>query len=137
MIDLEELAEKNPAKELENHYRRLFTAKHKMNPAISYDDKQVFGWLATEYGVARGNQLLEAYFKLNDPFITTRGHAAKFLKTNINQVIASLGSKIASAPRQTMHLSLNVFCDACGKQFTWVGPAADMDKKQYCEFCKR
>jgi len=136
MIDLEELSEKTPAKELENQYRRLFTAKYKLNPAISYDDKQVFEWLAKEYGAAKSNQLLDAYFKLNDGFISQRGHAARFLKTNINQVIASIGNKIVGAPRQAMHLSIRVWCDRCGQQFAWVGPAADMDKKHFCELCE-
>jgi hypothetical protein len=91
--------------------------------------------MAVEFGVGTAMQMVEQYFKLADKFINEKGHPAKLMKTNANQIIASLGNK-PTVQRQKMVMRIQLACDRCGQQFEWVGDHKELEGNKLCQKCK-
>lgn len=135
MLDLTELAERDPTKDIESHYRRRFTARYHHNPVLTEGDQGVFEWLNREFGSTKAMAIIDTYLKSQDKFLCDKGHAPKFIKTNINALITK--SEVKSAPRKTNKLTpqFKIFCDRCGAEFVWSGVLPDQDR--FCDTCKK
>ncbi len=136
MLDLSELAEKDPEQELEAHYRRRFTQRYKHNPVITDEDKPIFAWLAKEFGKGKAIQVIDTYLRSNDKFLVEKGHAPRFIKSGINALIAGSGIKSEPVKRTTLNMAVTVSCDGCFQVFTWTGTPAELEKRRLCPDCR-
>lgn len=137
MLDLSELAEKDPSRELEAHYRRRFTQRYKHNPVVTQEDTPIFTWLLQEFGKGKAIQVIDTYLRSNDKFLCDKGHAPRFIKGNINALIASSGIKNEAPKRTTLNMAVTVSCDKCFRSFVWVGMPSQLQLRRLCKECGR
>lgn len=136
-MDLRAIAETKLANELRDLYSELFVVRYKTTPYFEDSDSQVFDWLATKFPKQRSISIVRHYFQLTDRFIVEKAFPVRLMKSQINQVLAAVGSREASKAPSGMALKINLSCDRCVQYYDWVGQVGQLEPKieRICPSC--
>jgi hypothetical protein len=134
-VDLRAVAEVREAGAISDHFRDEWMKKYRERlPDFDTKEEDVFRFLAKQYGLARGKEIVNTYLRLDDPKF--EAHKPLQLKWNITKILAAQGDlkKKAEIAESLLNVRMNVNCDRCGVAFVWVGDPCKL-YRLHCPKC--
>lgn len=120
---------------LESYYLKCFNTKFKGEALITDEDRPVLVWLAKNLGIAKGEKVIEHYFRMSDDWFIQNAYSLIVLKKNVNKVLASMGNRTEPGGKGAK-MQMPIACDKCFGYYNWEGYAAELEKARICEKCK-
>lgn len=86
----------------------------------------------------KAHALLHHYFQMQDPWFIQQAYSLDCLIKNLHKVHASFSQR-TTAHRDSSNVKMEIFCDACWKEFTYVCSMQYdfLNKTVRCEECER
>jgi hypothetical protein len=139
-INGEEL--KNQGEQLAEYYVTCFQHRYAGNkPVLQPIDHEVFRFLGMHVGFEKAQRLISLYLKQKgkDGIYEHRGHPTKFLRQDVNQLLASLGGKERSnwGGQERIRILLSTGCarEACKTRVFVPCYADEAPYKIFSETC--
>ncbi len=133
------------AKALIEIYKQEYAARYGAPPVLANEanDRTILQDLVRRVGDAFAANIIRQYLRMNGPgkedtFFTDRGHAIKWLDTNISAVHAALATtqkKTAEVRGYNPMITFDTGCPKCERQFPVTCRASDADKHAYTTHC--
>jgi hypothetical protein len=140
MIDLDEPKLEKDVEKAREVYVWEYKKRYSLPPVVA-DKKIAYGILRDlirAQGIEKSIALIKKYLAQNDNHYVQNKHSLRVLSDSVAAINAALASPKGLVGRVPLSISLNVFCDRCGRSFVWVGPADEVGSKtQLCEPCSR
>lgn len=121
-------------------YCEAWKARYGGEPMVMAEDAVIFRHIADRAGVKRAVELVRHFVKMNTAYFLEHAHAARLLRTVMNQVIASMGSRHAgqSEPRMWVMVACNYCPPGRQNELRLIGDSAFIaSTKRQCAECKR
>lgn len=124
------------ADQLSTEFMKAWRKRYGTNPHIELEDLPVFSFLAKNFGLDKGTQIIEGYVSSNDEWFIKQAHSPSALRKNINRVLAEYGQGVRRGAPNSTQISTPLTCDKCYSKFVWAGDPERLDRLRLCDKCK-
>lgn len=120
---------------IQNDYCKHWATRYHSEPFIENDDLTAFAFLAKNFGLEKGKEIVRQYLRMNDDWFLKNVHSPKVLRNNINKILPEVGKRI---DQPKILIKTPISCDKCHEYFDWLGDPADLaiaEKLRPCPKC--
>ena len=120
---------------LARFYAKCWVYKYNEQPPVSEDDAKVFEFLANTYTLQKATEIIQTFFRMDDPAFLSDGHKPILIKWHIRRIAAELGK--SKKPCAVRRIELRTWCGLCAKEFTaCVSSHETTDEDMLCSGCR-
>ena len=140
MIDLDEPKLEKDVEKAREVYVWEYKKRYSLPPVVA-DKKIAYGILRDlirAQGIDKTIALIKKYLAQNTDHYVKNKHSLRVLSDSVAAINAARASPKGLVGRVPLSISLSVYCDRCGRQFTWIGPADELGSQaKLCTPCSR